>query len=74
MRKFFALLIVGALALPAVGCHHHHHHHHSKSNPPIVTRPGPQYAPARPVPGRPVPQPNKPMPRPVIVPPPQPHR
>ena len=43
MRKFFALLIAGALAFTAFGCHDHHHHHHDRkhTNPPVVTRPAP---------------------------------
>ena len=73
MRKFFALLIAGALAFTAFGCHHHHHDHHDRhhSNPPVVTRPAPP---------RPAPQPQRPAPRPgqpgqvIVVPPPQPHR
>ena len=73
MRKFFALLIAGALAFTAFGCHHHHHDHHDRhhSNPPVVTRPAPP---------RPAPQPQRPTPRPgqpgqvIVVPPPQPHR
>ena len=73
MRKFFALLIAGALAFTAFGCHHHHHDHHERhhSNPPVETRPAPP---------RPAPQPQRPTPRPgqpgqvIVVPPPQPHR
>ena len=73
MRKFFALLIAGALAFTAFGCHHHHHDHHDRhhSNPPVVTRPAPP---------RPAPPPQRPAPRPgqpgqvIVVPPPQPHR
>ena len=73
MRKFFALLIAGALAFTAFGCHHHHHDHPDRkhTNPPVVTRPAPP---------RPAPQPQRPAPRPgqpgqvIVVPPPQPHR
>ncbi len=58
MRKIFALLIVGALAFTAFGCHDHHHHHH-KSNPTIINRP----APPRPEPmKRPAPRPGQPAP------------
>ena len=70
MRKFFALLIVGALALTTVGCPHHHHHH-GNGNPPVVTRPAPQ-RPAPPPQQRPMP-PRPGQPAPVIVVP-QPHR
>ena len=68
MRKFFALLIAGALAFTAVGCHHHHHHHdRNHGNPPVVNRPAPQ----RPAPQRPAPRPGQPAPVIVV---PQPHR
>ena len=77
MRKFFALLIVGALAFTAFGCHDHHHHHHDRkhTNPPVVTRPAPRpVPPARPVPGHPLPpRPGQPAPV-IVVPAPQPHR
>lgn len=74
MRKFFALLIAGALAFTAFGCHDHHHHHHDRkhTNPPVVTRPAPPRPAPRPVPGRPAPQ-RTGQPAPVIVVP-QPHR
>ena len=76
MRKIFALLIAGALAFTAFGCHDHHHHHHDRkhTNPPVVTRPAPPRPAPRPAP-RPVP-PARPVPgqpAPVIVVP-QPHR
>ena len=68
MRKIFALLIVGALAFTAFGCHHHHHHHHD--NPPVINRPAtPRPAPR---PGYPAPRPVQPSPGPVGVQ--QPHR
>ena len=74
MRKFFALLIAGALAFTAFGCHDHHHHHHDRkrTNPTIVTRPAPpRPAPQRPAPPRPAPRPGQPAPVIVV---PQPHR
>ena len=76
MRKFFALLIAGALAFTAFGCHHHHHHDHHHGNPPVVNRPAPPRPapPPRPVPPpqqRPAPRPGQPAPVIVV---PQPHR
>ena len=74
MRKFFTLLIAGALAFTAFGCHHHRDHHdRHHGNPPVVTRPAPQRPAPRPAPNRPLPPPRPGQPAPVIVVP-QPHR
>ena len=72
MRKFFALLIAGALAFTAFGCHHHHDHHdRHHGNPPVVNRPAPPRPAQRPAPQRPAPRPGQPAPVIVV---PQPHR
>ena len=73
MRKIFALLIAGTLALTAIGCHDHHHHHHKNGTPTIINRPAPQGpAPHRYPAPQPAPRPGVVTPRPggpvIVVP------